>query len=320
MGKSTVVHRAAQLIFGALVLLPVQGSALAATAKSSTPKPLGCLIEPDRVADVGSQVVGLVDRLLVDRGDSVVAGQSLLTLKSELELANVSVAERRAGVDAEIRSARASLLLAEQKMRRAESLAAVNFVSTQAVEQAAAELELANQKLVQTRAQQAISAGERRIAEAQLALRTVRSPFDGVVVERFINVGERVEEKPVMRVAVTDPLRVELMVPSAQYGVVKLGDQLRIHPELPGVEPVFATVSQVDRVFDAASNSFRVRLTLPNPQNRLPAGLRCKADMPVAAETPAPVASDAGASPPLRMATTLGASRSVSRPIMPKTP
>ena len=320
MDASTVVRRTVQLVFGACMLLPVQGGALAAPAKPAAARPLGCLIEPDRVADVGSQVVGLVDRILVERGDNVTAGQSLLTLSAEVELANVSVAERRARVDADIRAAKASLVLAKQKMRRAESLAAVNFVSTQAVEQAAAELELASQKLVQTHAQQAISAGEHRIAEAQLALRTVRSPFDGVVVERFINVGERVEEKPVMRVAVTDPLRVELMVPSAQYGAVKLGDQLRIHPELPGVEPVLATVSQVDRVFDAASNSFRVRLTLPNPQNRLPAGLRCKAEMPAAADAAGPLAGDPGAAPPLRMETTLGASRTVSRPIVQKTP
>ncbi len=44
-----------------------------------------------------------------------------------------------------------------------------------------------------------------------------------------------------------------------------------------------ATVSHVDRVLDAASNSFRVRLSLPNPGYALPAGLRCKADLPVQA-------------------------------------
>ena len=57
--------------------------------------------------------------------------------------------------------------------------------------------------------------------EAQLALRTVRSPLSGVVVERYVNLGERVEERPLMRVAVIDPLRVELMVPTAMYGAPK---------------------------------------------------------------------------------------------------
>jgi multidrug efflux pump subunit AcrA (membrane-fusion protein) len=38
---------------------------------------------------------------------------------------------------------------------------------------------------------------------------------------------------------------------------------------------VAAQVTHVDRVIDAASNTFRVRLSLPNPQQRLPAGARC---------------------------------------------
>ena len=104
-----------------------------------------------------------------------------------------------------------------------------------------------------------------------------------------------------VRVAVIDPLRVELMVPSVRYGSLALGDKLQIRPDLPGAEPVTATVDQVDRVLDAASNSYRVRLTLPNPGYRLPAGLRCKADAP--AETAAqradarPVAAPVKATP-----------------------
>ena len=58
-------------------------------------------------------------------------------------------------------------------------------------------------------------------------------------------------------------------------------------PELPGAEPVQATVQHVDQVLDAASNSFRVRLSLPNPNNQLPAGLRCKAEVPGADTLPA---------------------------------
>jgi len=98
-----------------------------------------------------------------------------------------------------------------------------------------------------------------------------------------------------MRVAVIDPLRVELMVPTSQYGTLAAGDQVVVHPELPGAAAVTATVRSIDTVLDAASNSFRVRLALPNPNYRLPAGLRCKADLPTAQaaaqRTPAPQAA-----------------------------
>ena len=262
-------------------------------------KPLGCLIEPDRVAEVGSQVVGVVDQVLVERGAVVVAGQPLLTLRAGVERANASVAETRSRVNADVLAATASVDLASQKVQRAEALVGQGFISEQGLDQARGELELARQKLNQVRSQQQIWVQEKRVADEQLALRTVRSPFAGVVVERYVNAGERVEERPLLRVAVIDPLRVELMVPTAQYGNFKTGDQLSIRPELPGVDSVTASVRHVDRVLDAASNTFRVRLTLPNPRNALPAGLRCKADLPgmQAAAPITPIAPIAPAKP-----------------------
>ncbi|WP_457423920.1 efflux RND transporter periplasmic adaptor subunit [Roseateles sp. P5_E7] len=249
---------------------------------------MGCLIEPDQVAEVGSQVIGLVERLHVDRGASVAAGQPLLKLRADVEQANVGAAQTRARIDADIMAAAASHDLSLQKVKRAEALVAQGFVSDQAVEQARGEAEVANQKLRQVRGQQRIFEQEQRVADAQLQLRTVRSPFAGVVVERYVNMGERVEDRPLMRIAVIDPLRVELMVPTARYGQIAAGDKITIRPELPGAEPVVATVSHIDQVLDAASNSFRVRLRLPNPQHRLPAGLRCKADL---ADAPAPASA-----------------------------
>lgn len=244
---------------------------------------MGCLIEPDQVAEVGSQVVGVVDRIEVERGATVSAGQPLLRLRADVERANAGAAQTRARVDADVLAAVANLELTEQKVKRAESLEAQGFVSAQATDQARSDAEVARQKLRQVRAQQSISTEEYRVAAAQLALRTVRSPFSGVVVERYVNEGERVEERPLMRVAVINLLRVELMVPTAMYGTLAIGDRVSIRPELPGAAAVTATVSHVDQVLDAASNSFRVRLSLPNPQLQLPAGLRCKADLPTAA-------------------------------------
>lgn len=280
----------------ALALVLAAGAATAAppTAGSAAAKALGCLIEPDRIAEVGSQVVGVVEQIRVERGDRVRAGQVLVSLRADVERANAAAADVRARIDADVLAAVASLDLAEQKVRRAEALVAENFVSSQAAEQARGEAELARQKLNQVRGQHRIWAEEHRLAEAQLALRKVKSPFDGVVVERYVNLGERVEDRPLARVAVIDPLRVELMVPTAQYGRLAVGDRVSVRPELPGAGAVIATVRHVDSVLDAASNSFRVRLTLPNPDHRLPAGLRCKADLP-GAVAPGPAATTAPA-------------------------
>lgn len=250
-----------------------------------------CVIEPDTVAEVGTQVVGVVERLHAQRGDLVSAGQTLVSMRADLERANAGVADIRAKVDAEVLASRASLDLAAQKLKRAESLVSQNFVSEQALQQAHAEHELARQKLAQAQGQQRIYAQERRVADAQLGLRSVKSPVSGVVVERFASLGERVEDKPLMRVAVIDPLRVELMLPTSMYGSLVRGAAISVVPELPGALPVAATVSQIDRVMDPASNTFRVRLRLPNPGGRLPAGLRCKAEVPGATLAAAPAAA-----------------------------
>lgn len=278
----------------ALATLAIFNLAMSGAAYAGPAKPAGCLIEPEQVADIGSPVTGVIEELPVALGDKVEAGQTLVRLRADVERANANVAVLRAQVDAEVKAAQANLDVARQKVSRTEQLVGQSFVSPQAVEQAQAEAEVAAQKLKLAQSQQKIYAREESVAQAQLGLRTLRSPIKGIVVERYNNVGERVEERPVLRVAAIDPLRVSLMVPIAQYGQIAVGNSLMIRPELPGAAPVQATVKYVDMVVDAASNSFRVRLSLPNPGNRLPGGLRCKAELSAQA---APAAQPAPAAP-----------------------
>ena len=270
----------------ALCLGALLGSVSATHA--APPKPAGCLIEPDQVADVGSAVTGIIEKLNVALGERVQAGQSVVVLRADVERANANAATLRTQMDAEVKAAAANVALARQKVVRTQQLVAKDFVSQQALDQAQAEQEVAVQKHTLARSQQRIYGQEQAMAQAQLGLRTLRSPINGIVVERYSNIGERVEDRPVLRVANIDPLRVSLMVPITQYGQVHVGDRLSIHPELPGIGTVSAKVEYVDKVVDAASNTFRVRLSLPNPDHRLPAGLRCKADWPVATNGAAP--------------------------------
>jgi membrane fusion protein, heavy metal efflux system len=93
-----------------------------------------------------------------------------------------------------------------------------------------------------------------------------------------VSAGERVDDKPLLRIAKVDPLRVQLVVPVAMYSQVRMGGNANVLPELPGAAAVAARVTMVDKVVDPASNTFRVHLELPNRDGALPAGLRCKAE------------------------------------------
>ncbi len=108
----------------------------------------------------------------------------------------------------------------------------------------------------------------------------IRSTVDGVVVERYMSPGEYVENQPIMKVAQIDPLNVELILPSDKYRLVKVGMKAKVMPEKPAGGQYTAVVTVVDRVIDAASGTFGVRLRLPNPKHNLPAGLKCKVIFP----------------------------------------
>jgi len=254
---------------------------------------IGCMIGPERLADIGTPVTGVISDVQVERGDTVRKGQVLVVLDHEVEQAGVQAAKARSAIDADIHAAEANLVLARQRYDRLVSLDGSGSVPTQSVEQALAERDVAAQKLAQARAQKQVQAHELGIVRAQLGQRTLRSPFNGVVAERFANPGERVEDKPLLRVAQLDPLRVELVMPAARWGSLARGDKLGVLPDLPGASTVLARVSHVDRMLDPASNTFRVRLSLPNPGHKLPAGARCKVDAPAPEVPPLPPAASA---------------------------
>lgn len=266
--------------------------ASAASVLAHAAQPLGCLIEPNRVVDVGSPVIGVVESVAVERGQRVTKGQVIAVLRANVEQAAVGVAETRARVTAEVEAAQANYDLARQKAKRAQDLVERNFISTQALEQSRTEADVARQKLAQAREQRAIWNRELRLAEAQLQLRTIRSPSNGIVVERYMSGGERVEEKPIVRIANVDPLRVEIVISASRYGTVSVGKLLLVTPELPNAAPRTAKVVLVDSVIDGPSNTFRARLELPNPNYELPAGVRCKIDLAGEAKAVAPVATD----------------------------
>lgn len=241
----------------------------------------GCLIEPQRVAEVGSQVIGVVESIKVERGDSVVKGQIVAMLRADVERAAVSAAHTRAEANANVQASIASLEFDRQRLKRADDLLGKNFISQQAVDQIRAEADISEQKLNQAHELQKIAKKELSVASAQLTQRTVRSPFDGVIAELYVSVGERVEEKPLVRVAKLDQLRVQVVVPVAYYGKVVHGATVAVMPDFPGAPTVRAKVARIDKVVDAASNTFRVQLDLANADMTLPAGLRCKADFAI---------------------------------------
>lgn len=240
---------------------------------------LACVILPSRSADVGTPLAGIVESVEVERGDLVRKGQVLVRMRADVERAASGAAHARASSGADLRAAIAAEALARQKLERARSLLAQDFISAQALEQAESEHRVARERVALATDQREISAREAGGVAAQLSQRVLRAPFDGVVTERFANPGERFEEKPLLRVADVSRLRVDVVASTTLFGRLRAGQELSVQPELPGAGARRAQVVQIDRVMDPASNTFRLRLQMDNPGGELPAGLRCRADI-----------------------------------------
>jgi RND family efflux transporter MFP subunit len=255
-------------------------------------EPLGCLIEPQAASAVGSPIVGVVSEILVERGDRVEAGQVIARLDASVQAAAVASARSKAMSAAEVEAARANLEFARGREARALDLSRRQMLADEMVDEARTQAQLAAQRLAQAGNERRIWQQELALAEARLAQHEIRAPIAGVVVDRLVELGERVEEQPLARIVATDPLRVELVMPAAAYREVSPGTRVEVSPELPDTAPLSATVTRIDPIVDAASNTFRVRLELPNPDSALPAGLRCQARLDAPSSGPAGEAAD----------------------------
>lgn len=281
-----------------LLALPLWPAAAMAQAPAGS---LDCMIQPHQIVQVGSPVPGVIERIAVDRGDLVQQGQPIAQLNAQVERAALAVARERAQQRGEVTAATGAQDLARRELERANELYDQSFVSKTYLDKQRAEAQVAGGRTDQAQERRKLSSREVELAAAQLEQRTIRAPISGVVVERFMSPGEYVDQKPVLRLASIDPLRVDVLVPAAAFGQVAAGARGRVWPELLKGQEVTAVVKTVDRVIDAASNTFRVRLELPNPNGALPAGLRCKVDLGLSLP-PAPGRS-AGAAPPATLST-----------------
>ncbi len=230
------------------------------------------LIEPYVVVDIGAPAEGIVADVTIDRSSSVEKGQILVELESSVEQATLEKAKAMSAFDGEISLQKAQLAFAKRVHQRVKTLTAI---STHDKDQAATEIKLTRHRLQKARENSTVAKLELKTAQALLDRCSIKSPISGVVVERYVSPGEYVNNQPLLRVAQIDPLLVEVIVPAQIFGKITPGMIATIVPELPEYGEHTATVTIVDRVIDSASNTFGVRLELPNSEQQLPSGLRC---------------------------------------------
>jgi RND family efflux transporter MFP subunit len=236
-----------------------------ATARMDTvatgPRISGTL-EPAKKAVMRAEAGGSVLEVAVELGDKVTTGQLLGRIETS-------------GSGDLWRSAQSSVLSAEQDLKnadrdleRARRLADAGAVSPRDVEVSESQRASAAARLEASRAQLA-SAG------TQLGRTTLKSPIDGVVAERAVNVGDVVTPgAPMFTVIEPSSLRLEASVPAASIGALSVGTAVRFEVQGYPDRPIEGTIDRIAPAVDATTRQIPVLVSIPNDgTNALVAGL-----------------------------------------------
>lgn len=242
-----MIKQLATLMAASVFMLAPTSHLLAEEEMLST---LGCILVPSKKVQISAPVPGVLDNVLVQRGDTIKKGNTLFQLKAGVEKEGVKLAGIRAG-------------FAARKAKRNKALYADDVLTMHERDEIETELLIARSEL--------------RLKKQELALRTVNSPISGVVVNRFNNKGEYVNIDPILDLATLDPLHIDLLLPANYFGQIALKQEFMIKPELGTIEAFTAKVMIVDPLIDSASGTFRVQLLMSNPENKIPAGIPCTA-------------------------------------------
>ena len=234
------------------------------------------LIEPHLMVEVGSSVAGVLKSVSVDRGDMVEKGQLLAKIRSGVERATMELARTRSEMEATVMARRKELEYALRNEQRVKKLYSQNAIPEREWDEVVTKRILAEYKLAAALEAKRQAQMELKRATEVVEQTIIRSTVTGIVVERFLSKGEYVEDQPILKLAQINPLYVEVILPLRMFGAIDVDMSATVKPEEPVGGEYEAKVKIVDKFIEAASGTFRIRLELPNPGNRLPFGLKCK--------------------------------------------
>lgn len=244
---------------------PVLESATVALRAFPRVQHYDAVIEAVRSATVAAQTTGRVVEILYDVHDEVPAGSVILRLDDSEQRARLDAAQ------AGVREAESYRVKADQELRRLSTLVARNLASAQDVDAARAALGAAGARLDAARAA-AVNARQ------QLDYTVVRAPYGGVVMKRYIEIGETAQPgQPLMSGYALDQLRAVAQVPQRLVPALR-ATTASATVEVPGSdEPLTVSRMLFLPVADPVAHTVPVRLDLGAVAAQLLPGMLVKA-------------------------------------------
>jgi len=231
--------------------------------------------------EVGTQVSGSIASLGVDFNDTVKRGQVVATLDQAIFLSQIQQAEAQViRLRAEHERTRVQLLDAETKLKRARQLGERQLLAVSEVEAAEVAVELARASLGAAGAQLAQAEAALAQAKVNLSYTIIRSPVDGIVLKRNVDVGQTVSaglQAPTLFVIARSLDRLELAasVAESDIGQVKAGQAVTFTVDAYPEVTFTGVVRQVRLQPTVQQNvvSYPTIIDVPNTGGRLKPGM-----------------------------------------------
>lgn len=214
--------------------------------------------EAERAVEIKSEARGRVIEVSVAKGSRVEAGEIIARLAEEYR-------------PARLQKAKALLKQREIEYAAARKLAKKGFRAETNLAAAKAEVDAA--------------AAEVQEAEIDIENLTIRAPFDGVIDDRMVEVGDFADVgTPVARIVDLDPILAVGQASQRDIARLRIGDPGTVR--LVGGQEIEGQIRFIGAVADANTRTFRIELEVPNSDSAIQDGLSADLSLP-SAEIPA---------------------------------
>jgi membrane fusion protein (multidrug efflux system) len=226
---------------------------------------------PNQDVRITSLVPGRIADLNVAEGDRISVGQVLAKLDDR------SFRNQLQQAEGALQQAQASLDNAKLSRTRNEDLFQRGIVARKDLEDARTQESVAMAALQQAEAAAAT-------ARLQLTRTEVLSPFNGVVVKRFVGVGEQVDgsaAQPIVEVASLREVEFLGNAPAMYLGKIHAGEPVEVTTEAAPGRRFPGRVVAVSPAVDPATGVGLIRIRIPNADEMLRLGMFLNAEIPI---------------------------------------
>lgn len=208
--------------------------------------------EPNRSVEIKAETEGRVVALGAERGARVAAG------------------DRIASLDVRDRNAR---------ILEAEALIAQHELQYQAAKRLEGQQLIAEAQIAEAYARLVAARATLEEIQLDLARTTVTAPFDGVLEDRSVEIGDYVGiGDPIARIVDNDPLIAVAEVSEREIGALTVGSVGRV--QLVDGRVIEGTIRYLSPAADPSTRTFRIELALMNEDSVLPAGMTAELRLP----------------------------------------